>query len=182
MHWTGRLGVAAAGLGLTLGAALTATQGMGRSSTQEGLRGRPDAGRPTASPVAVAPTGSGNVGRLSADMRRAVARALRAAEQDGVELRVTSGWRSREHQAQLYADAIDKYGSADRARRWVLPPDESAHVRGEAVDVGPVAGARWLDANGVRFGLCRRYANEPWHFELLAAAKGSRCPVMEPHP
>jgi len=67
------------------------------------------------------------------------------------------------------------------ARRWVLPPGESAHVRGGAVDVGPESGARWLEQHGVRFGLCRRYDNEPWHFERLAAAKGSTCPRREPH-
>ncbi len=27
----------------------------------------------------------------------------------------------------------------------------------------------------------RRYDNEYWHFELLAAAKGSHCPAREPH-
>ena len=63
----------------------------------------------------------------------------------------------------------------------MLPPAESEHVRGEAVDVGPEEGARWLRRNGVRFGLCQRYDSEPWHFELLAAAKGSTCPAREPH-
>jgi hypothetical protein len=32
---------------------------------------------------------------------------------------------------------------------------------------------------GVRFGLCRRYANEWWHFERLAPAIGQRCPPLE---
>ncbi len=27
----------------------------------------------------------------------------------------------------------------------------------------------------------RRYDNEYWHFELLAAAKASHCPAWEPH-
>jgi len=128
-----------------------------------------------------APTGVGDVTGLTPSMRRAVALATDAARRDGVELRVTSGWRSAEHQRRLYDAAVAKYGSPSLARRWVLPPEESAHVRGEAVDVGPPAGAAWLQRHGVRFGLCRRYANEPWHFERLAAAKGSDCPPMEPH-
>jgi D-alanyl-D-alanine carboxypeptidase len=64
----------------------------------------------------------------------------------------------------------------------VLPPEESEHVTGRAVDVGPEAGIAWLREHGVRFGLCQRYANEPWHFERLAGAKGSACPPMEAHP
>ncbi|MCW2599955.1 MAG: hypothetical protein JWM02_1784 [Frankiales bacterium] len=132
-------------------------------------------------PAPDAPVGAGDTTHLQLPMQRAVARAIAAAAADGVELRVTSGWRSRTEQAQLYADAIGKYGSPERARRWVLPPDESEHVKGRAVDVGPPAGARWLEEHGVHFGLCRRYANEPWHFERLAAAKGSACPALEAH-
>lgn len=132
-------------------------------------------------PVPQAPTGTGDVGRLSPALRRSVERAIAAAREAGVELRVTSGWRSRDHQQRLYEAAVAKYGSAAAARRWVLPPGESAHVLGEAVDVGPPSGAAWLDEHGVRFGLCRRYDNEPWHFERLAGAKGSVCPPKEPH-
>lgn len=140
-----------------------------------------DAALSQSMPPPQAPTGVGDVSGLTPSMRRAVARAIEAARADGVELRVTSGWRSAEHQRRLYEGAIAKYGSASVARRWVLPPDESAHVRGEAVDIGPAAGAAWLETYGVRFGLCRRYANEPWHFERLAPAVGSACPALEPH-
>ena len=129
----------------------------------------------------VAPGGAGDAGDLTPALRRAVGRAIAAAAADGVELRVTSGWRSRDQQQRLFAEAVARYGSRSVARQWVLPPGESAHVRGEAVDVGPAAGAAWLQDNGVRFGLCRRYANESWHFERLAAAKGSACPAREPH-
>ena len=132
-------------------------------------------------PAGVAPTGVGNVSDLTPAMRRSVRLAVAAARADGVALRVTSGWRSTDHQRRLYEAAVAKYGSPGVARRWVLPPEESAHVRGEAVDVGPPAGAAWLERHGVRFGLCRRYANEPWHFERLAGAKGSACPALEPH-
>ena len=54
-------------------------------------------------------------------------------------------------------------------------------MRGEAVDVGPTTGADWLREHWERFGLCRRYANEPWHFERLAGATGSTCPDLQAH-
>jgi hypothetical protein len=134
-----------------------------------------------ASPNGVAPEGVGDVRHLTVQLRSAITRAIAAAKVDGVTLSVTSGYRSKAQQQQLYVAAIAKYGSPEAARQWVLPPDESAHVRGEAVDVGPTEGARWLRENGERFGLCQRYANESWHFERLAGAKGSVCPALEPH-
>ena len=131
-------------------------------------------------PVPVAPTGTGDVTRLQPAMQRAVKRAVTAADGEGVSLIVTSGWRSSVAQQRLYDDALAKYGSSAKARRWVLPPRESKHVTGGAVDVGPPTAATWLDRNGVRYGLCRRYANEPWHFELLAP-QNQPCPTPDPH-
>ena len=136
---------------------------------------------PAPTPPAVAPEGTGDVERLDPALRRAVERATAAAARDGVALRVASGWRSARHQARLHAEAVEKYGSPAAARRWVLPPEESEHVRGAAVDIAPREAAAWLEEHGVRYGLCRRYDNEPWHFERLAAAKGSTCPPREPH-
>jgi D-alanyl-D-alanine carboxypeptidase len=132
-------------------------------------------------PMPVEPNGVGDVTHLAPALRRALDRATAAAGAQGVDLRVTSGWRSAEKQQRLYDEAIAKYGTPERARRWVLPPSESEHVKGGAVDVGPRSAASWLEQNGVRFGLCRRYANEPWHFELLAPHKGQACPAMEAH-
>lgn len=138
--------------------------------------------RPTREPLPVVPAGVGSLDNVHPSLRRAISLAIAAAARDGVELRVTSGWRSRDKQQRLFEEALAKYGSPERARRWVLPPEESEHVRGGAVDVGPESGARWLAEHGVRFGLCQRYDNEPWHFERLAAAKGSVCPPRSPHP
>jgi hypothetical protein len=127
--------------------------------------------------------GSGaDVADLDPALRRAVDAAIRTAKADGVLLYVNSGYRTRSYQEQLYQQAIDQYGSPQAARKWVLPPDESSHTKGLAVDMAPLAGAAWLRREGIRFGLCQRYANEGWHFELLAAAPGSRCPEMQPTP
>jgi LAS superfamily LD-carboxypeptidase LdcB len=125
--------------------------------------------------------GPGDVKDLKPALRHAILAAIYAAGQDGVQLDVNSGYRTPQHQEELYRQAIATYGSAQAAHAWVLPPDESDHVKGEAVDVEPAAGIAWLEQHGVHFGLCRKYANEDWHFELLAAAIGSTCPPLLPH-
>jgi hypothetical protein len=106
-----------------------------------------------------------------------------AAHLDGVNLYITSGFRSRERQGDLFAEAIVKYGSETEAAKWVLPPRFSHHPEGLALDVnypGDRVGARWLERNGYRFGLCRVYANEWWHFEGVSAP-GEPCPAMAPN-
>lgn len=132
---------------------------------------------PAAQSTGVAPAGRATVDGLQAPLRRSIGAAVRAARAEGIDLRITSGWRSVEEQAALFDEAVAKYGSAREARRWVLPPDESAHVSGEAVDVGPRPAALWLAARGAEFGLCQRYAHEPWHFERLTGPGGSECPA-----
>lgn len=120
--------------------------------------------------------------RDSTGLDPALARAVRRAQQDaaaaGIELDVTSGRRSREHQARLLRDAIAKHGSHEEAARWVATPETSPHVSGDAVDVGPPAAAAWLAQHGAAYGLCRIYANEPWHFELRPRG----CPPLYPDP
>jgi D-alanyl-D-alanine carboxypeptidase len=121
-------------------------------------------------------TGTG----MTREMRARLRRALAAARDAGVELTVTSGWRSAERQQRLFDQAVARYGSRDKASRWVLPPADSEHVKGRAVDVGGPAGMAWLEENGWRFGLCRRYDNEPWHFEPLTRP-GYACPPRQRH-
>lgn len=113
--------------------------------------------------------------------RLALAYTLAEAEAhaQGVPLSITSGYRSHEEQQWLWNDGLAQYGSPDEARRWVLPPEESTHVSGRAVDVGPQEGAHWLEVNGNTWGLCRMFDNEWWHFEL-ATTPGGVCPPMKP--
>ncbi len=119
------------------------------------------------------------IARLEPALRSALADATADAAREGVELRVTSGWRSRAHQQRLYDDAIARYGDSEQARRLVASPDRSAHVRGAAVDIGPTDAAYWMQRFGARFGLCQTFANEVWHYEL-AVEPGGRCPVPAP--
>lgn len=118
-----------------------------------------------------------SVARLDPDLRAAVRAAMSAAREDGVRMEITSGWRSRKHQEQLYDEAVARYGSEDEARRYVATPDSSAHVTGDAVDLGPTDALSWLSQHGADYGLCQTFANEMWHYEL-ATTPGGRCPEM----
>jgi zinc D-Ala-D-Ala carboxypeptidase len=109
-------------------------------------------------------------------------RAAADAAGNGVELLVDSGWRSSAYQAHLLREAISKYGSETEAARWVATPGTSAHVKGDAVDIGPSDAAAWLSEHGARYGLCRIYANEPWHFELRPEATDRGCPGVYADP
>jgi hypothetical protein len=115
------------------------------------------------------------VSRLDPGLLRAVRRAAAAS---GAEVVVNSGWRSARYQEQLFDQAVIKYGSRAAASRWVASPERSAHVSGDAVDIGPAKVAAWLSRHGAAYGLCRTYRNEPWHFELRADAAKHGCPAM----
>ena len=116
------------------------------------------------------------VANLDPALLRALRRAAADAADEGVELLVDSGWRSRPYQQQLLDDAVAKHGSAERAARWVAPPDRSAHVSGDAVDLGPADATAWLSRHGAEYGLCQIYGNEPWHYELRPQANVRGCP------
>jgi D-alanyl-D-alanine carboxypeptidase len=61
----------------------------------------------------------------------------------------------------------------------VNTPELSAHVTGDAVDIGPTDADSWLSQHGADYGLCQIYANEMWHFEL-ATEPGGTCPAQLP--
>lgn len=120
------------------------------------------------------------IARLDPALLRAIQGAATAAAADGITMTITSGWRSTEFQQRLLDDAVRTYGSLAAARQFVQTPAMSKHVTGDAVDVGGAGADQWLMANGSRFGLCRIYANELWHFELAADAMGN-CPALLPN-
>ena len=91
---------------------------------------------------------------------------------------VTSGHRDATTQLRLFLSEVRRSGSPESARTWVLPPSESGHVHGVALDVRPVEGARWLERHGGRHHLYRTYANEWWHFEYHTHS----APPRLPHP
>lgn len=121
---------------------------------------------------------AGAIDGLNPDFRSRVAQLIAAANREvGGQMNLYSGYRSIEHQRQLYEAAIAKYGSPAAARRWVAPPGASMHNFGLAVDLGwnecgginysdqPISG--WMTSNLGRFGLVRPLSNEGWHVEPI---------------
>jgi len=118
------------------------------------------------------------IANLEPGLRAAMQAAATAAIDDGFEFVVTSGWRSPAYQQSLLDDATVTYGSLEEARKWVNTPERSAHVTGDAVDIGFTDADSWLSQHGADYGLCQIYTNEMWHFEL-ATSPGGDCPVQK---
>jgi hypothetical protein len=87
-------------------------------------------------------------------------RLAAAARRAGIELSITSGFRSDSEQAKLFAAHPDP--------KWVAPPGKSLHRLGTELDLGPPGAYGWLAESAPRFGFVKRYAWEPWHFGLGA--------------
>ena len=146
------------------------------------LAGSPLASSSLGRGVTVLHASSPAVARLDPDLRRALLRAAKDAARDGVEIVVNSGWRSAAYQERLRRQAVSKYGSTRAASRWVATADTSAHVSGDAMDVGPARAAAWLSRHGATYRLCQVYRNEPWHYELRPDASDRGCPPMYADP
>jgi LAS superfamily LD-carboxypeptidase LdcB len=109
------------------------------------------------------------------------AAVLARAAQERVVLCLADGKRSAPQQQAVFDDYVQQYGLA-MAQQYALPPQESAHVTGLAVDVQPAAAHQWLEATGGSTGFCRRYDNEAWHFEYDPAFAVQGCPPRSPFP
>ncbi|HVW17562.1 MAG TPA: transglycosylase SLT domain-containing protein, partial [Solirubrobacteraceae bacterium] len=105
--------------------------------------------------------------RMRPDVASAFDRLAAAARAGGIDLVITSAFRSNAEQAALFAAHPDP--------RWVARPGESLHRLGTELDLGPSSAYGWLAANAPRFHFVVRYANEPWHFgyALNAASRGA---------
>jgi hypothetical protein len=97
-----------------------------------------------------------------------------AARVDGIDLVVTSGWRSEERQVELY-NQLSGTGQAV-ARPCSLGGGGSNHNSGQAIDirVGCSNGQRgcntatynWLKSNGGRFGFYNNLPSDPVHWSV----------------
>jgi len=94
------------------------------------------------------------------------------AKKSGINLGITSGYRSDAYQQKLWANALKKYGSESAARKWVAKPGGSAHRTGKALDISVngktvqsgSAASKWLKSNATKYGF-NPYEAEAWHWE-----------------
>ena len=109
---------------------------------------------------------------MSPDFSAALSQLLQAAPKGYVQ--VSSGYRSPDRQAQLWAEAIKKYGNADAARKWVAPPGKSKHNHGQAADLKFMndTARQWVHQNAAKYGLSFPLSNENWHVEPIGARGG----------
>lgn len=167
-----RMGCFAVGVVVVLGLVGCGAQA---ATAPDGAAAGEDGSIPDGERVSPFDDGYAAVRNLDPELLKAVRNAATQARLDGVEIGVTSGWRSKDYQHRLLDEAVAKYGSMEEARRFVNTPEKSTHVTGKAVDIGPTDAADWMIQHGADYGLCQAYANEIWHFELLTT-RGGVCP------
>jgi len=97
------------------------------------------------------------------------------------DITINSGYRSVERQQQLWVDALKKYGSPDAARKWVAPPGNSQHNKGNAADLGygSDAAKQWAHKSAGDFGLKFPLGNEDWHVEDTDARNSAKSADLE---
>lgn len=132
-------------------------------------------------------------GNESMQLRVSTAQALEkmfaAAKADGVNLQLSSGYRSYNYQVGTYNSYV-KQGGQTYADTISARPGFSEHQTGLAVDIEPVSRqceivdcfanlpeGKWLAANAYKYGFLMRYPAdklnitgydyEPWHFRYI---------------
>lgn len=122
---------------------------------------------------------------VTPETRAAFVTMAEAADEDGVHLRVKSGFRSLGYQGKIIKRRLARGQTFEQAARWVAPPGYSEHHTGCAVDLvcdsgfyGDSEDYRWLRENGTRFGFVETYFMnnpdslpwEPWHWAYRGEA------------
>lgn len=120
-----------------------------------------------------------------------LASMMNQASADGVNLMLSSAYRSADDQQATYSALQAKYGR-EYAHEYVANPGESEHQTGFAVDIASVThgceidanacsldagGTAWLRANAAKYGFIERYpsgkqsitgvAGEHWHYRYV---------------
>lgn len=112
-----------------------------------------------------------------------------AAANQGLDIYLSSGFRSYETQARIYGSYVDSYGK-ESADTFSARPGYSEHQTGLAIDVNTIddsfAGtpeAEWLAKHAYEYGFIIRYPKgkesitgykyEPWHIRYLGVEKAT---------
>lgn len=109
---------------------------------------------------------------VSARIALKVAQIIEAAAADGIDIGITSGWRSIQEQRNLRKQndcPEDDNAPARYCRIPTAPPGRSEHNNGEALDLNTAGDDMdnrtfaWLQAHAAEFGFYN-LESEPWHW------------------
>lgn len=127
----------------------------------------------------------GNPVRLTREAAAGFNNILTIAKSRGIDVKVTSSYRSVAKQEYLFNKALKKYGSERAARKWVAPPGKSRHNYGKAIDMhmyrnGKKVAQSEFDEIIAQAGMYRPMSWEGWHVEPLST-KGHRANGTHAH-
>ncbi|MBQ7687672.1 MAG: M15 family metallopeptidase [Clostridia bacterium] len=128
-------------------------------------------------------------GALTSETSAAFDRMQADAAAEGLNLYVSSGFRSYELQTSLYNRYVAADGKA-AADRYSARPGHSEHQTGLAMDLNTItnsfadtAEGKWVDANCYKYGFILRYPlgkeaetgymYEPWHLRYVGVEKAA---------
>jgi len=117
------------------------------------------------------------------------------AKKLGVSLKIISGYRSNNYQANLYKSSAARNGK-EHADKYVARPGHSEHETGLAIDINSVSRSfentksfRWLQDNAHLYGFILRYPKgkehitgfgyEPWHYRFVGAQAANEIKEMD---
>lgn len=128
-----------------------------------------------------------NGAQLRADTANALNQLISAAGDDGVNIKILSGYRSYTYQTQVYNNYVKKDGRA-KADTYSARPGHSEHQTGLAADLGgsscdlqicfgDTQAGQWLAEHAHEYGFIIRYPKgkerltgyqyEPWHVRYM---------------
>lgn len=121
---------------------------------------------------------------------------FKEAENQGIDLSISSGYRSYQYQNTLFNNYAARDG-IDAASRYSARPGQSEHQTGLALDIAAKSGVctlstcfkdtdegKWLNENAWKFGFILRYPEgkeeitgymfEPWHFRYVGKKQAKK--------
>lgn len=122
---------------------------------------------------------------------------LQAAKEDGIILKIASGYRSSSYQRKIYLRMFEEGREFADIVRYVAPPGYSEHMLGIAVDFAPsnwrfakTKDYAWLKAHAMDFGFAETYprfskkkmAWEAWHWCCITCLTQQISPAMRQEP
>ncbi len=139
-----------------------------------------------------------SVSGLNSDFACRLSKFIKTSEASGSRIRITSGYRSEEHQAEL-RKKYDAEVAAGKNPAPVAKPGSSKHNFGLAADltfdgvwpnfklgagntpkcISTLPSCKWAHASYAQFGLFYPMAVEPWHIEPSGTVNGKQQPLPQ---